>query len=178
MCSAFLYQALQRGSGEFRVLDLHPGPFQSNISCSIRKISLETKPQYEALSYTWGNPRHLKWISIGEFDHPITASLELALQYLRNQNSARTLWADAICINQMDPEERSHQVEQMRAIYQSASTVLVWLGPHRDASEFALKVIEDLAQPLLSGTPGLAIPIGYLDLNAIEPVSRLLYRPY
>jgi hypothetical protein len=77
--SAFPYQALQRASGEFRILDLHPGLFGGKISCSIRKSSLESKPQYEALSYTWGNARHLKWISLNELDHPITASLELAL---------------------------------------------------------------------------------------------------
>jgi hypothetical protein len=178
MRSAFPYQALQQASGEFRILDLHPGLFGGKISCSIRKSSLESKPQYEALSYTWGNPRHLKWISLNEFDHPITASLELALQYLRNQNSVRRLWVDAICINQTDSEERSHQVEQMRAIYQSASTVLVWLGPHRDDSEIALKVIEELAQPLLHKTLGQIIPNGYLDLSAIEPIRRLLYRQY
>lgn len=61
---------------------------------------------------------------------------------------------------------------------QSASTVLVWLGPHRDDSEIALKVIEELAQPLLHKTLGQINPNGYLDLSAIKPIRRLLYRQY
>ncbi|KAH6702821.1 heterokaryon incompatibility protein-domain-containing protein [Leptodontidium sp. MPI-SDFR-AT-0119] len=178
MSAIFTYQPLELGSSQFRILELYPGPFGDRISCSIIKSSLDSKPEYEALSYTWGNPRHLRWISLNGFDHPITASLEVALQYLRNTDAVRRLWVDALCINQMDSEERSHQVNQMRSIYQSASTVLAWLGPHRDHSEIGLNLIEELAQPLLQKTPGQTIPVGELDLNAIGPVRNLLYRPY
>jgi hypothetical protein len=148
------------------------------ISCSVIESSLDSKPEYEALSYTWGNPHYLRWISLNGFDHHITASLVVALQYLRNAGSVRKLWVDDLCINRLDSEERSHQVDQMRSIYQSASTVLAWLGPHRDHSEIGLKLIEELAQPVLQSTPDQTILIGKLDLNAIGPVQNLLYWPY
>jgi hypothetical protein len=50
------------------------------------------------------------------------------------------LWIDALCINQRDVQERSHQVQHMAKIYGSAKQVLIWLGewptsascPHSD----------------------------------------------
>lgn len=37
------------------------------------------------------------------------------------------LWVDALCINQSDNEERSHQVRQMRQIYSRSKEVLCWV---------------------------------------------------
>lgn len=48
------------------------------------------------------------------------------------------LWIDALCINQDDLQERSHQVQMMKQIYSRASSVLVWLGLHRDDSILVL----------------------------------------
>jgi len=58
----------------------------------------------------------------------VTANCEAALRRLRNANSKRILWVDAICINQDDPTERSQQVTLMRDIYRNASNILAWLG--------------------------------------------------
>jgi hypothetical protein len=38
------------------------------------------------------------------------------------------LWADAICINQSDINERNTQVKLMGEIYRTATRVHVWLG--------------------------------------------------
>lgn len=46
-----------------------------------------------------------------------------------NVNALRTLiWLDALCMNQMDVEERATQVKMMRRIYEQAATVKIWLG--------------------------------------------------
>lgn len=58
------------------------------------------------------------------------------------------LWADSLCINQADVSERSHQVNLMGAIYKSAESVLVWLGPE-EPSENVRWVMEDFVPPLL-----------------------------
>lgn len=42
--------------------------------------------------------------------------------------SVRTLWADAICIDQTNTGERNHQVRLMKNVFSSASRVIVWLG--------------------------------------------------
>ena len=60
---------------------------------------------------------------------------------MRNQpdRDSRKLWIDALCINQADPLERTHQVSVMAQIYQSARQVLVWLGPAYDQSDLAMR---------------------------------------
>lgn len=61
----------------------------------------------------------------------------------------RILWADAVCIDQSDVEEKSHQVNLMGEIYGRASRVLIWLGedPDGDAEE-ALRFIKDINRHL------------------------------
>lgn len=51
-----------------------------------------------------------------------------ALQRFRRRTRARILWADAVCIDQDDEQEKGHQVQMMRQIFEGAQTVLVWLG--------------------------------------------------
>ncbi|KAK5110881.1 hypothetical protein LTR85_000691 [Meristemomyces frigidus] len=46
------------------------------------------------------------------------------------------VWIDALCINQEDMLEKSHQVAMMADIYQRASLVYACLGPHCDDSDF------------------------------------------
>jgi len=45
------------------------------------------------------------------------------------------LWVDAVCINQSDLEERSHQVALMAEIYTRAQSVLVWLGAENPSAD-------------------------------------------
>jgi hypothetical protein len=48
------YQPLEEGQS--RVMELLPGHKSAPLQCVLRPISLNTRPQYEALSYTWGEP--------------------------------------------------------------------------------------------------------------------------
>lgn len=57
----------------------------------------------------------------------VTPSLYDALLQLR-QRPPQEYWIDALCINQMDDEEKSSQVQMMGRIYREAELVLVWLG--------------------------------------------------
>jgi hypothetical protein len=45
---------------------------------------------------------------------------------------------DALCIDQDNGSEKSHQVHLMKKIYSQAYKVLVWLGPPSEDSELAL----------------------------------------
>lgn len=115
---------------EIRLLDLEPlsrGP--DKLSCNLRVASLDDEPKYEALSYVWGgkaDPPHA--LCVGGQELHITRNLYEALYYLREDDTARTLWVDAVCINQIDNEERSSQVSMMGDIYKKTKEVLVWLG--------------------------------------------------
>jgi len=57
----------------------------------------------------------------------------------------RLLWVDAICINQLNFEERSIQLLVMRQIYKSARRPVVWLGAEKNGSKKAVNFITSLA---------------------------------
>lgn len=53
----------------------------------------------------------------------------------------RYIWIDALCINQEDLDEKSHQVSLMRHIFARAEKVIVWLGQEsRNASAALMQV--------------------------------------
>jgi hypothetical protein len=64
----------------------------------------------------------------------VTRSLHGALRRFRppRGTAARSLWADALCINQKDNEEKGKQVGRMGDVFANASRVLVWLGGNVD----------------------------------------------
>ena len=51
------------------------------------------------------------------------------------------LWIDALCIDQLDARERTHQVGIMSEIFGRADQVVAWLGPPYDNSEHAMTTI-------------------------------------
>ncbi|KAL9608794.1 MAG: hypothetical protein Q9167_006381 [Letrouitia subvulpina] len=55
------------------------------------------------------------------------------------------IWIDAICINQQDLAERSAQVAIMGDIYRTAKIAVIWLGPHQDRADEAIRVCSILA---------------------------------
>jgi hypothetical protein len=58
----------------------------------------------------------------------VTENLWEALKHLRLRNADRILWVDALCICQINPQERTEQVSNMATIYSSATRVISWLG--------------------------------------------------
>lgn len=115
-----------------------------------------SKPSYEALSYTWGSAQdtvHIDVISvITEVQHISTIQIGVNLYYalldLRRLDKPRTLWIDALCINQDDLVERSKQVKRMEHIYTYARRVVVWLGTEGEGSSLALRTLEYLGEQL------------------------------
>jgi hypothetical protein len=62
----------------------------------------------------------------------VTLNLFHALQHFRSKDEERTLWADAICIQQTNPPEKGRQVQLMGKIYENSLRTLVWLGVDHD----------------------------------------------
>ena len=85
-----------------RLIDLQPGEWPNPISCTIQNTTPSSDLQYEALSYMWGDLNDTTTINLGDGEITITRSLETALRYLRYEERSRTLWVDALCINQRD----------------------------------------------------------------------------
>ena len=122
---------LKSSGKQIRLLELHPGQYHSPLSGRLRVVSLGMipTPRYQALSYTWGDATKNDAIRIhGCGCIPITGNLFQALRRLRRRLTTRILWVDAICINQGDPIEKSHQIFLMSEVYKIADKVIVWLG--------------------------------------------------
>jgi hypothetical protein len=114
-----------------RLLRLLPvTSFIEDIRCELFNTTLDAKEDFEALSYTWGNPSETSPVVLHGQRHDVTKNLASALRHLRYHDRQRILWVDALCIDQDNIEERNQQVTQMRDIYREggAKRVVVWLG--------------------------------------------------
>jgi hypothetical protein len=58
----------------------------------------------------------------------VTVNCHTALMYLRQPQKTRSIWIDAICIDQSNLQERNQQVRIMGDIYAAASSVVTFLG--------------------------------------------------
>lgn len=81
---------------------------------------------------------------------PLCKNLAGVLRHLRNEKTARTLWVDAICINQSDMAEQEAQVLRMTDIYSCASRVVVWLGLDTARSSLAINTLSHLGQQVVA----------------------------
>lgn len=120
-----------RHSRQFRILELHPSA-ERNIAPLHAGLTVSTldseRGNYETISYVWGDLNIPKTvICVDGTPMHITPSLDAVLRYLRKPDQVLRIWADAICINQDDNEEKAHQVQLMGPIYEECSQVHVWL---------------------------------------------------
>ncbi|RKK26885.1 hypothetical protein BFJ67_g16416 [Fusarium oxysporum f. sp. cepae] len=144
----YCYSSLPEGS--IRLLRLLPhqdehAPIQCRLFDCALADSGSTRP-YSALSYVWGSEYKPQSISMDGCDLPVGENLYMALSHLRDRSIERTIWIDAICINQRDPKEKGQQVQSMAKIYAKASCVLVWLGGATPDSGQALEEIRIAAE--------------------------------
>ena len=100
----------------------------------------------------------------------ITRNLHAALYHLRHPQKSRTIWIDALCINQYDVDERNHQISLMRSIYSNARRVISWLGEFDDESNIAMDYLSSNAWV---GSNRLDAPA-----NVINALASLFSRPY
>ncbi|KAK1752009.1 heterokaryon incompatibility protein-domain-containing protein, partial [Echria macrotheca] len=134
-----------------RLLSLHPSPDRdAPLRCHIVHVNAQEVHQYpyKAISYAWGPPIFTASLFCfpARRELPITPTLESALRGFRLPSDIRTLWADAVCINQQDLDEKSVQVRRMSEIYSNAKYVRIWLGDTADDSDEAFRVIR-LCEP-------------------------------
>lgn len=145
--------------GYIRVLDLVRSP-DGPLRCSLRTVKLDDPDTvFTALSYVWGDGAQPFSMDVVPDNRtiPLTSSLHNALQDLCDcaDVQPKTFWADQICINQKDDEEKSHQVAQMDQVYKCAKRVVTYLGHSEEGDIEALELwegIHDHFNPLMDTT--------------------------
>ncbi|GAB7359840.1 hypothetical protein MBLNU230_g7369t1 [Neophaeotheca triangularis] len=115
----------------------------------------------------------------GSYKLPVTQSLATALRYLRYPDRERTLWIDAICLNQTDYEELSRQVPRMYDIYRLAHNGTLWLGREDAASKETLRTLQYLGSQVVAeaGTGLLFCSPDAEEENWYDPDVELPYLP-
>ncbi|KAK3054194.1 hypothetical protein LTR09_004972 [Extremus antarcticus] len=164
------------GPDGFRLLDLEPGQPGEPISCRLRTVLLsdhsdKTGPvAYEAVSYAWGPEQPQFPIRLNGSPIYVRENLWRFLRQRKHPTGSATLWIDALCIDQSDPDERAHQVQLMDEIYKGARRVLLWLGTADFESLAATAAIKEIVE-----RPLTAIKITDSDCRALHTWSQ---RPY
>ena len=137
-----IYQHRTLSDNDFtRVLKLHPSSvYSAPLYCDLIHCK-EKDFDCEALSYAWGQPQFTLKLLCNEHKSyiPITVSLDCALRHLRHLSKIRSLWVDALCINQEDGHEKSEQIRNMTKIYNKAQQVIAWVG---DGYEDGAEILE------------------------------------
>ncbi|KIY01777.1 uncharacterized protein Z520_01915 [Fonsecaea multimorphosa CBS 102226] len=185
----YKWEPLNLRKNEFRILQLH-GVVQEEegelLSISLQNVPMSGHPPYNALSYTWGDLSHQKKILLGGFPHWITRNLHEALCVLLNRG-VHSLWVDALCIDQNDPDEKSAQVGRMATIFQEAETVDVWLGSATPESDNLLDFMRNVDHSMLEQqfwaqsflAPGNGRPSSGKTTYIFDQVfTNILERPY
>ncbi|KAB2100480.1 hypothetical protein AG0111_0g11323 [Alternaria gaisen] len=153
------YEPLNPTSKEIRVLDVAPGVGDAIVECTMRRISLldDPVPVYETISYCWGPPRAPSTIKLNGDLTSVPASSEAAIRRMRLSDRPRTLWIDAICIDQSSVTERSAQVAFMSAVYRAGMRNLVYLGEDDGMAERGVKTVQDVVTDMRTATNDLTM---------------------
>ena len=142
----FNYDPLDLKRPTFRLVRLVKSNY-GFIECELTEAAFDWRDNiisYEALSYTWGCLDLTHSIQMSGRRHMVTENLYHALQHLRRSNRDRVLWVDSLCIDQSNPEEQGHQVQQMRNIYRQAEQVIFWLGQATYETHVVFDMLQDL----------------------------------
>ncbi len=139
------YNPLSISRNEIRLLVIEPAAnLDDRIQCRIQHVSLDYLGlPFTALSYYWGDANVGKRIILSGGFVTVTINLYRALFELRRRGLC-CVWADGLCINQKDLDERSQQVLRMATIYRSASAVIACLDSLSQTAWFNSTVITNM----------------------------------
>ena len=177
---SFVHTPLEDPRRSIRLVTFDKPSQHGTLCFRLEHHALTPSLVYNALSYEWGTPENQKTVFIEGRPFLLYDNLHAFLFQLQSLGTRTTpLFADAICIDQSNLVERNMQVQMMGKIYEQAKTVLVWLGPAADNSDFVFDVcnsegqfnFEDIAQ---SDEENRLYPADYYpSLNTVEAARSL-----
>jgi Heterokaryon incompatibility protein (HET) len=131
------------GKAAFRVLVLLPGTGNDKLHCKIENYYGQP---FEAVSWRWEHEAPSENAMIledgNQYVFPVWPNLSAMLRNLRHATRPQTLWLDAFCVNQYNPQELSELVLVFPEIFSHALNVCIWLGRESDDTGSAFKLIK------------------------------------
>ena len=116
-------------SREFRLLKINPAQFiKGQLTCDLVTVSFEEfKSRYTTLSYCAGDPKKTRALTINGVEFNAFATLWESIHQAwwywtgSGREGVQYLWADQVCINQSNSQERSRQVSHFSKIIEMCS---------------------------------------------------------
>lgn len=182
-----LYQELDKGRRQIRLLRIQPRPEDEERSRKLLECFVETRSlddgnlKFDALSYVWGDATQLVPITVDRKLFLATPNLAQALYSFRENNTVPGfLWVDAVCINQQDVAERNHQVTLMAQLYAQADEVRIWMGPESKHTAPLFDKLEDCggSQDRPDSSIGNAVHLVDVESGCLDGLLDLLGRPW
>ncbi|SMR45904.1 unnamed protein product [Zymoseptoria tritici ST99CH_1A5] len=172
------YQPLASFRKQIRVMIIHPYQVLETeiVACTLEKTDLVDANPFHALSYVWGPETLVSPLLVNGRTVLIRRSLWLFLHTLRARFCSRSsggplttirVWADYICVNQSDDQERNHQVSMMGEIYEAADSVYSWLGESAEALDDGMQCIAEAVAMRANNLPWymLCRDLGRIDVR-------------
>jgi hypothetical protein len=139
----FRHEPLDLNKASIRLIEVLPADGSGIVQCRIRHATMEAR--YACVSYVWGPPDDTHAIhlegkpfsvrsNIWDFLTTVSTAIECPEQAdkgnptLDFREAAKSLWIDALCIDQDNTGEKNHQVQQMGQIFSSAQHVIAWFN--------------------------------------------------
>lgn len=156
MPEPYQYQPLADPSSEIRTMELRselatlPDGLQVPQG-RLRTSQLSEKPNYRTLSYCWGDETDTTVMLLDGKIKAITCNLTAYL-YQRVEDmqqdgtTSQICWINALCINQEDDKEKSHQVRLMAEIFKATTALDAWLGPATPGSSDAFECFREMSK--------------------------------
>lgn len=136
------YHSLPPGPSAIRLAELLPAAdVNEHVVCNFKDCSLSRIDNTRPCSMFGETGKRTESITVNGHEFQATENLEMALRHMRYHDRPRTLWIDAVCINQANIAERNNQVKRIGLIYRIARQVVVWLGLEKDASADARREV-------------------------------------
>ena len=198
------YQPLRLDRQEIRLVELFPSPKPfTEIRCKMLTVSLVDKPQFDALSYVWGDPLRVGYIRMDGLLLQIPTNLIDVLRNFRGKGNKdkRVLFADAICFDRhvfaeeqlavedlhimMSPRmssEREARFQLTPRIFKAAQQVAIGLGERDDADAKAIEFVREIAsKPIEKSKDGQETkgpPTASYDAELGPSILRLFQRKW
>ena len=111
-----IYKPLSSSSSCIRLLSVTRQP-RNVVTCSLAVFELEKTPEYEAISYAWGDAAEQRVVIVDGETVSIRHNLYNAILRFTNKTGHGLFWADAQRISQDDLDEKSQQVAMIGRIF-------------------------------------------------------------
>ncbi|KAM0699569.1 hypothetical protein Q7P36_000572 [Cladosporium allicinum] len=147
-----VHTALRDPQRQIRLLRLHGGSKRHGISASLEIWDRKSKPRYRAISYVCGGAEQMQDVMVNGIRVSVRRNCYYGLWQTRLHFTQSRVWIDAICINQLDLDEKTAQVAMIFETYSNAKQVSACVGASCRTGDPDILLDLDIWNPLLDET--------------------------